>query len=58
MRPADSDEELMGGGIAMIKPYFVPKLERDTIAERQRIEEKEWALEELVNKRLEERIDD
>lgn len=51
----DSDEELMGGGIGMIKPYFVPKLERDTIAERQRIEEKERALEELVNKRLEER---
>lgn len=49
----DSDEDV--GGIAMIKPVFVPKSERDTIAEREKLEEEERALEELVKRRLEER---
>lgn len=31
-----SDEELVLGGIAMIKPYFIPKSERDTVVERKR----------------------
>ncbi|CAI9091951.1 OLC1v1027075C1 [Oldenlandia corymbosa var. corymbosa] len=49
----DSDEE--PGSIAMIKPVFVPKSERDTIAERERLEEEERALEEMVKRKLEER---
>uniref|UniRef100_A0A5B7C622 Putative microfibrillar-associated protein 1-like n=1 Tax=Davidia involucrata TaxID=16924 RepID=A0A5B7C622_DAVIN len=49
----DSEEELTG--IAMVKPVFVPKSERDTIAERERLEEEDRALEELMKKRLEER---
>ncbi|XP_059646470.1 uncharacterized protein LOC132293145 [Cornus florida] len=49
----DSEEEQMG--IAMVKPVFVPKSERDTITERERLEAEERALEELVKKRLEER---
>ncbi|RWR82162.1 Micro-fibrillar-associated protein 1 [Cinnamomum micranthum f. kanehirae] len=49
----DSEEEQ--SGIAMIKPVFVPKSERDTIAERERLEAEERALEELVKRRLEER---
>ncbi|XP_040997716.1 microfibrillar-associated protein 1-like [Juglans microcarpa x Juglans regia] len=49
----DSEEEHMG--IAMVKPVFVPKSERDTIAERERLEAEEQALEESKRKRLEER---
>ncbi|XP_073123401.1 uncharacterized protein [Henckelia pumila] len=49
----DSEEEMMG--IAMVKPVFVPKSERDTIAERERLEAEERALEEAVKKRIEER---
>ncbi|KAJ6291862.1 hypothetical protein OIU76_023871 [Salix suchowensis] len=40
----DSDEEM--AGMAMVKPVFVPKSERDTIAERERLEAEEQALEE------------
>nr|GMC68540.1 microfibrillar-associated protein 1-like [Ipomoea batatas] len=39
----------------MVKPVFVPKSERDTIAERERLEAEEQALEDLMKKRLEER---
>uniref|UniRef100_A0A7N0TEY9 Micro-fibrillar-associated protein 1 C-terminal domain-containing protein n=1 Tax=Kalanchoe fedtschenkoi TaxID=63787 RepID=A0A7N0TEY9_KALFE len=49
----DSDEEATG--IAMVKPVFVPKSERDTIAERERLEAEERALEDMVKKRKEER---
>ncbi|XP_039140760.1 LOW QUALITY PROTEIN: microfibrillar-associated protein 1-like [Dioscorea cayenensis subsp. rotundata] len=49
----DSEEEQMG--IAMVKPVFTPKLQRDTIAERERLEEEERRLEELVKRRIEER---
>ncbi|XP_010260413.1 PREDICTED: microfibrillar-associated protein 1-like [Nelumbo nucifera] len=49
----DSEEELMG--MAMVKPVFVPKSERDTIAERERLEAEERALEESMKRKLEER---
>lgn len=49
----DSEDEQMG--IAMVKPVFVPKSERDTVAERERIEAEEKALEDRIKKRLEER---
>lgn len=49
----DSDEDQ--SAVAMVKPIFVPKSERDTIAERERIEAEERALEEMVKRRLEER---
>lgn len=49
----DSEEEQMG--MAMVKPVFVPKSERDTIAEREKIEEEERAIEELMKRRVEER---
>ncbi|KAJ8763139.1 hypothetical protein K2173_025524 [Erythroxylum novogranatense] len=49
----DSEEETTG--IAMVKPVFVPKSERDTIAERERLEAEELALEEKLRKKLEER---
>ncbi|KAF9660639.1 hypothetical protein SADUNF_SadunfUnG0004600 [Salix dunnii] len=49
----DSDEEMTG--MAMVKPVFVPKSERDTIAERERLEAEERVLEEKVRKKLEER---
>ncbi|GMY34988.1 microfibrillar-associated protein 1-like isoform X1 [Fagus crenata] len=49
----DSEEEHTG--IAMVKPVFVPKSERDTIAERERLEAEEQALEDSKKKRLEER---
>ncbi|XP_072966564.1 uncharacterized protein [Typha angustifolia] len=49
----DSEEEQMG--IAMVKPVFIPKSQRDTIAERERLEEEERQLEELVKRRMEER---
>lgn len=49
----DSEEEQMG--IAMVKPVFIPKSQRDTIAERERLEEEERRLEELEKRKLEER---
>ncbi|KAI3981028.1 hypothetical protein MKX01_039967 [Papaver californicum] len=49
----DSEEESMG--IAMVKPVFVPKAERDTIAERERLEAEEQKLEDMVRRRKEER---
>ncbi|PIN01260.1 Microfibrillar-associated protein MFAP1 [Handroanthus impetiginosus] len=49
----DSEEETMG--VAMVKPVFVPKSERDTIAERERLEAEERALEEAIKRRMEER---
>ncbi|KAH7569315.1 hypothetical protein ACOSP7_012689 [Xanthoceras sorbifolium] len=49
----DSEEEQTS--IAMLKPVFVPKSERDTIAERDRLEAEERALEELEKRKLEER---
>ncbi|WCJ43562.1 microfibrillar-associated protein-related [Euphorbia peplus] len=49
----DSEEETMG--MAMVKPIFVPKSERDTIAERERLEAEEQALEEKARRKLEER---
>lgn len=39
----------------LAKPVFVPKKERETIAERERLEAEEQALEEAVKRRLEER---
>ncbi|KAF8644456.1 hypothetical protein HU200_066470 [Digitaria exilis] len=38
----DSEDEQMG--IAMVKPVFIPKSQRDTIAERERLEEEERQL--------------
>ncbi|XP_065853869.1 uncharacterized protein [Euphorbia lathyris] len=49
----DSEEEMMG--MAMVKPIFVPKAERETIAERERLEAEEQALEEKAMRKLEER---
>lgn len=49
----DSEEEF--GGIAMIKPVFVPKSERDTIAEREKLEAEEEAMKDSLKKKLEER---
>lgn len=49
----DSEEEY--GGIAMIKPVFVPKAERETIAEREKIAAEEAAFQEAMKKKLEER---
>ncbi|RLN08390.1 microfibrillar-associated protein 1-like [Panicum miliaceum] len=49
----DFEDEQMG--MAMVKPVFIPKSQRDTIAERERLEEEERQLEELVKKRLEAR---
>jgi microfibrillar-associated protein 1 len=49
----DSEDEQMG--MAMVKPVFIPKSQRDTIAERERLEEEERQLEELVKKRMEAR---
>ncbi|KQJ98860.1 hypothetical protein BRADI_3g39560v3 [Brachypodium distachyon] len=49
----DSEDEQMG--MAMVKPVFIPKSQRDTIAERERLEEEERQLEELVKKRLQAR---
>ncbi|KAJ8433866.1 hypothetical protein Cgig2_032077 [Carnegiea gigantea] len=50
----DEDEDEFGTR-AMAKPVFVPKQERETIAERERLEAEERALEEAVKRRLEER---
>ncbi|KAL2555875.1 microfibrillar-associated protein-related [Forsythia ovata] len=49
----DSDEEMTG--IAMLKPVFLLKSERETIAERERIEAEQKDLEEAVKKWMEER---
>lgn len=49
----DSEEEV--GGIAMVKPVFVPKSERDTIAEREKLEAEEEAFKNAMKKKLEER---
>ncbi|GKA48535.1 microfibrillar-associated protein 1-like protein [Tanacetum coccineum] len=49
----NSEDDQMG--MAMVKPVFVPKSERDTIAEREKIEEEERAVEELVKRRVQER---
>ncbi|KAH8946014.1 hypothetical protein BDL97_12G070400 [Sphagnum fallax] len=43
------------GGVAMIKPVFVPKAERDTIAEREKLEAEEAAFQEAMKKKLQER---
>ncbi|KAH8946013.1 hypothetical protein BDL97_12G070200, partial [Sphagnum fallax] len=43
------------GGVAMIKPVFVPKAERDTIAEREKLEAGESAFQEAMKKKLEKR---
>lgn len=51
----ETDSEDEPASIAMVKPIFVPKSERETIAERERIEEEERSLEELRKRRLEER---
>ncbi|XP_021720669.1 microfibrillar-associated protein 1-like [Chenopodium quinoa] len=50
----DSEEEEMNQ-LKLAKPVFVPKQERETIAERERVEAEEQALEEAVKRRLEER---
>jgi microfibrillar-associated protein 1 len=49
----DSEEDV--GVRVMIKPVFVPKQERETIQEREKLEAEEIALEEAVKKRREER---
>ncbi|XP_050213504.1 uncharacterized protein LOC126664920 [Mercurialis annua] len=49
----DSEEEMMGK--AMVKPIFVPKAERETIAERERLEAEEIELEEKARRKLEAR---
>ncbi|CAL9004286.1 unnamed protein product [Prunus brigantina] len=49
----DSEKELTG--MVMPKPVFIPSSERDTIAERLRLEAEERALEESRKKNLEER---
>ena len=51
----DSGEEDEQMGVAMVKPAFVPRSQRDTIAERERMEEQERRLEVLVKKMLETR---
>ncbi|CAM6037547.1 unnamed protein product [Sphagnum compactum] len=49
----DSEEDY--GGVAMIKPVFVPKAERDTVAEREKLEAEEAAFQEAMKKKLQER---
>ncbi len=49
----DSEEDY--GAVAMIKPVFVPKAERDTIAEREKLEAEEAAFQEAMKKKLQER---
>ncbi|KAH9602105.1 hypothetical protein KSS87_001854 [Heliosperma pusillum] len=51
----DSDDEEDANRRAMAKPVFVPKQERETIAEREKIEADERALEESVKRRIAER---
>ncbi|XP_074281033.1 uncharacterized protein LOC141605977 [Silene latifolia] len=50
----DSEEE-EANRRAMAKPVFVPKQERETIAERERLEAEERALEEAVKRKIAER---
>ena len=49
----DSEDDV--GGRALVKPVFVPKAERETVAEREKMEEEELALQEMVKKKIEER---
>lgn len=49
----ETDSEYEMFGIYMMKPVFVPKAVRETIAERERMEAEEEALEELAKKKLE-----
>ncbi|XP_031275721.1 microfibrillar-associated protein 1-like [Pistacia vera] len=51
----ETDSEEDHTGMTMLKPVFVPKQERDTIVERERIEAEEQAIEELAKRKLEER---
>ncbi|CAM8899709.1 unnamed protein product [Rhodiola kirilowii] len=49
----ESDEDMTG--IAMVKPFFFPKSEKDTVAERERLKAEERAFKEMmVKKRKEE----
>ncbi|GJW27926.1 microfibrillar-associated protein 1-like protein, partial [Tanacetum coccineum] len=50
----DSEDEQMGS-MAIMKPVFVKKSERDTIAEREKMEAEERAMEEFMKMRVEER---
>lgn len=50
---SESDDD--AGGRRLIKPVFVPKTERDTIAEREELEREEAAAREKEKQRLEER---
>ncbi|CAH2051262.1 unnamed protein product [Thlaspi arvense] len=49
----ETDSEYEMFGITMSRPVFVPKAERDTVAERERLEAEEEALEELAKRKLE-----
>lgn len=49
----ESDEE--ENFVTMIKPMFVPKAERDTIAEREKLEREEQEIQEALQKKLEAR---
>eukprot|EP00897_Mesotaenium_endlicherianum_P003419 jgi/Mesen1/3104/ME000184S02165 len=51
----ETDSEDEGGGITLIKPVFVPKSERETVAEKEKLEAEEEAMQEAVKRRLEER---
>lgn len=51
----ETDSEDDYGAVAMVKPVFVPKAERDTIAEREKLEAEERALEEAEKRKLEHR---
>ncbi|KAF7825607.1 microfibrillar-associated protein 1-like [Senna tora] len=53
----EEEEEELAGIIALVKlkPVFVPITQRDTIAERERLEAQERALEEATIRRMEER---
>ncbi|CAL5047933.1 unnamed protein product [Urochloa decumbens] len=52
-REVDSEQEKMC--INVVKPVFVPKPQRDTVVEGERIEEERRRIEELVRRRMEER---
>lgn len=47
----DSEDDV--GGIAMLKPVFVPKSERDTITEREKLEAEEEVMKNVLKKKLE-----
>lgn len=51
----ETDSDDSDAGPKLRKPIFVPKAERETIAERERLEAAEAAQEEELKKRLEER---